>query len=72
MKIRFTDIGHLLGSASIGCSVDRGRQYEEDRIFRRYRQQASAAVSDPTPTKAADYVVMESTYGRQDASQGQT
>lgn len=44
VKIRFTDIGHLAGVCQHRSLADRGRQYEEDRIFRRYRQQASAAV----------------------------
>ena len=63
VKIRFTDIGHLLGSASIEVWI------EEEGISKKivfsgdignYNQ---PLIKDPGRTKEADYVVMESTYG---------
>lgn len=63
IKIRFTDIGHLLGSSSIEIWM------QEDEIHKKivfsgdignYNQ---PLLKDPKKTEEADYVVMESTYG---------
>ena len=63
IQIRFTDIGHLLGSASIEVWMT------EDGVTKKivfsgdignYNQ---PLIRDPKPTAKADYVVMESTYG---------
>ena len=63
VKIRFTDIGHLLGSSSIEVWAT------EDGVTRKivfcgdignYDQ---PLIKDPKLTEDADYVVMESTYG---------
>ena len=63
MTIRFTDVGHLLGSASIevwlkeeGCS--RKLVFSGD-----IGNKNQPLIKDPEYTKTADYVVMESTYG---------
>ena len=40
IRFRFTDVGHLLGSA-------RGKYGEEDRVFRGYREQDAAASQRP-------------------------
>lgn len=63
IEIRFTDIGHLLGSASIEVWLT-----EED-ISRKIvfsgdiGNKKQPLLRDPQYTKDADYVVMESTYG---------
>ena len=63
VKIRFTDIGHLLGSASIEVWL------EEDGVSKKVvfsgdiGNKEQPLLRDPIPTKEADYVVMESTYG---------
>lgn len=63
VKIRFTDIGHLLGSASIEVWAT------EDNVTKKIVFSGDIGNSDqpliksPKPTKEADYVVMESTYG---------
>ena len=63
VKIRFTDIGHLLGSASIEVWLS------EDGIERKLvfsgdiGNKHQPLLKDPSLTKSADYVVMESTYG---------
>lgn len=63
IKIRFTDVGHLLGSASIEVWI------KEDNVEKKivfsgdlgnYNQ---PLLRDPKFTEEADYVVMESTYG---------
>lgn len=63
VKIRFTDIGHLLGSASIEVWLT------EDDITKKIVFSGDIGninqplIRDPRKTLAADYVVMESTYG---------
>ena len=63
VKIRFTDIGHLLGSASIEIWLS------EDGIERKLVFSGDIGnvnqplLKDPSFTKEADYVIMESTYG---------
>lgn len=63
VKIRFTDIGHLLGSASIEVWLS------EDGIERKLVFSGDIGnvnqplLKDPSFTKEADYVIMESTYG---------
>lgn len=63
VDIRFTDIGHLLGSASIEVWAT------EDGITKKLVFSGDIGnvnqplIKDPQYTKAADYVIMESTYG---------
>ena len=42
IDIRFTDVGHLLGSAAIEMWINRGRHFQKDRIFRRCGKSGSA------------------------------
>ena len=63
VTIRFTDVGHLLDTASIevwlkeeGCS--RKLVFSGD-----IGNKNQPLIKDPEYTKTADYVVMESTYG---------
>ena len=63
ITIRFTDVGHLLGSASIEVWLT------EDGVSRKIvfsgdiGNKNQPLIKDPAYTKEADYVVMESTYG---------
>lgn len=67
IRIRFTDIGHLLGSASIEVWL---KEKQDQRVITKkivfsgdignYNQ---PLIKDPAKTASADYVVMESTYG---------
>ena len=63
IDIRFTDIGHLLGSASIEVWIT------EDGISKKIVFSGDIGnfnkplIRDPIYTKEADYAVMESTYG---------
>lgn len=63
VTVRFTDVGHLLGSSSIEVFA---RENGEERtiVFSGDLGNSNKPIlKDPTYTKAADYVVMESTYG---------
>ncbi len=63
IQIRFTDVGHLLGSASIEVTIT------EDEVSRRVVFSGDIGnlnqplIKNPTYLTNADYVVMESTYG---------
>lgn len=63
VQVRFTDIGHLLGSASIEVWL------QEDGIEKKIVFSGDVGnieqpiLRDPQVTKEADYVVIESTYG---------
>lgn len=63
VKFRFTDIGHLLGSASIELWLSE-RGVEKKIVFSGdIGNKNQPLLRDPQYTKSADYVVMESTYG---------
>lgn len=63
VSVRFTDVGHLLGSSSIEVFAREG-QHERTVVFSGDIGNANKPIlRDPVYTKAADYVVMESTYG---------
>ena len=63
VKIRFTDIGHLLGSASIEAWLTEDGNTKKIVFSGDIGNKHQPLLKDPTPTKEADYVVMESTYG---------
>lgn len=63
VTIRFTDIGHLLGSASIEIWL-KEEDTEKKIVFSGdIGNKNKPLICDPSYTMAADYVVMESTYG---------
>ena len=63
IKIRFTDIGHLLGSSSIEVWA-KEENVEKKIVFSGdIGNKNQPIIKDPQYTKDADYVVMESTYG---------
>lgn len=63
VKIRFTDVGHLLGSASIEVWV-REDGHEKKIVFSGDVGNVNQPlIKDPMKTAEADYVVIESTYG---------
>lgn len=63
IKIRFTDIGHLLGSASIEVWITE-QGVERKIVFSGdIGNENQPILRDPIKTAEADYVVMESTYG---------
>ncbi len=63
VKIRFTDIGHLLGSSSIEVWATEGGVTKKIVFSGDIGNKDQPLIKDPMYTKDADYVVMESTYG---------
>lgn len=63
VDIRFTDIGHLLGSASIEVWLRENGEARKVVFSGDIGNVAQPLLRDPQKTSEADYVVMESTYG---------
>lgn len=63
VQIRFTDIGHLLGSASIEVWLTEDGNTKKIVFSGDIGNKDQPLLKEPTPTAQADYVVMESTYG---------
>lgn len=63
IKIRFTDIGHLLGSSSIEVWATEQGISKKIVFSGDIGNLNQPLIKDPIYTKDADYVVMESTYG---------
>ena len=63
IDIRFTDIGHLLGSASIEVWMTEGSESRKVVFSGDIGNINQPLLRDPIKTLEADYVVMESTYG---------
>lgn len=63
VTIRFTDVGHLLGSASIEVFATEGSEERTVVFSGDLGNKNKPILRDPVYTKSADYVVMESTYG---------
>ena len=63
VTVRFTDVGHLLGSASIEIWVTEGDKTTKLVFSGDIGNLNQAILRDPTYLTEADYVVMESTYG---------
>jgi len=67
--IRFTDVGHLLGSASITVAVTEDGKTETLAFSGDIGNLDQPIIRDPHYLTKADYVIMESTYG--DRSHGE-
>ena len=63
VKIRFTDIGHLLGSASIEVWATENGVTKKLVFSGDIGNKNQPLLRDPGYTEEADYVIMESTYG---------
>jgi metallo-beta-lactamase family protein len=63
VKIRFTDIGHLLGSASIEVWLEENGNKKKIVFSGDIGNKHQPILRDPVTTDRADYVIMESTYG---------
>lgn len=61
--VRFTDVGHLLGSASIEVWAEEDGSTRKIVFSGDIGNKNQPLIKDPAPTREADYVVMESTYG---------
>ena len=64
IEVRFTDVGHLLGSASISLRIAEPGRAPEIIVFSGdIGNQHQPLIKDPADPGHADYLVMESTYG---------
>ncbi len=63
IQVRFTDVGHLLGSASIEVWATEGNVTKKIVFSGDVGNINQPIIKDPTYTDSADYVVVESTYG---------
>ena len=63
VKIRFTDVGHLLGSASIEVWATEGDITKKLVFSGDIGNVEQPLIKNPQKTSEADYVIMESTYG---------
>ncbi len=63
ITIRFTDVGHLLGSSSIEVFATENGEKRTIVFSGDLGNSNKPILRDPAYTKRADYVVMESTYG---------
>lgn len=63
IAVRFTDVGHLLGSASIEVWMNEDGVEKKIVFSGDIGNTDQPILKDPTLTKEADYVVIESTYG---------
>ncbi len=63
ITIRFTDVGHLLGSASIEIWASEGEDKVKLVFSGDIGNKSQPILRDPIMTDEADYVIMESTYG---------
>jgi len=63
IEVRFTDVGHLLGSASIEIWVTEGSITKKLVFSGDIGNINQPLINDPQYIKEADYVIMESTYG---------
>lgn len=63
IEVRFTDIGHLLGSSSIEVFLNEDGVHRKIVFSGDIGNKNQPLIKDPAFTKDADYVVMESTYG---------
>lgn len=63
LEIRFTDIGHLLGSASIEVWLSEDGKTRKLVFSGDIGNKNQPLLKDPSFTREADYVIMESTYG---------
>ena len=63
VEIRFTDVGHLLGSSSIEVWLTEGNVTKKIVFSGDIGNKNQPLIKDPSLTEEADYVVMESTYG---------
>ena len=63
ISVRFTDIGHLIGSASIEVWISENGISKKIVFSGDIGNVDQPILKDPSLTKEADYIVIESTYG---------
>ncbi len=63
LKIRFTDVGHLMGSAAVECWLTDQGITKKIVFSGDIGNTNQPIINDPQPVDVADYLVIESTYG---------
>ena len=63
LSVRFTDAGHLLGSAAVECFLSEQGQQVTMVFSGDVGNTDQPIIKDPCPVAGADYVMIESTYG---------
>ncbi|GBF33267.1 metallo-beta-lactamase family protein [Desulfocucumis palustris] len=63
ISVRFLDAGHILGSAMLEIWIREGEKQTKLLFTGDLGSDNKPFVNDPTDVAAADYVIMESTYG---------
>ena len=63
LSVRFTDAGHLLGSASVECFLSEAGKQVRMVFSGDVGNTDQPIIRDPCPVEAADYLLIESTYG---------
>lgn len=63
VEIRFTDVGHLLGSACIELWLTEGEVTKKILFSGDVGNKNQPLINDPKKVEEADYLVVESTYG---------
>lgn len=66
IRVRFVDVGHLLGSASIEIWLQEGETERKIVFSGDIGNLNQPLIKDPSYVREADYVVMESTYGNRE------
>jgi metallo-beta-lactamase family protein len=66
VRARFTDAGHILGSASVVLDATEGGETRRLVFSGDIGRSGLAIIRDPDPPEGADAVIMESTYGDRD------
>ncbi len=61
--LRFTDVGHLLGSAAVELWLTEGQENRKIVFSGDVGNINQPLLNDPKPVEEADYLVIESTYG---------
>ena len=70
VDIRFSDVGHLLGSAAIEVFLSEGDVSRKIVFSGDVGNVDQPIINDPLPIAKADYLVLESTYGSRDHTRG--
>lgn len=70
LDIRFSDVGHLLGSAAIEVFLTEGDVSRKVVFSGDVGNVDQPIINDPLPIAEADYLVLESTYGARDHARG--
>ncbi len=63
LSIRFTDMGHLLGSSAIECFLEEDGQRRTVVFSGDVGNTGKPILKDPQPVRKADYLMLEATYG---------